>query len=296
VKALVAFLVLVLGVGVASASSPSSRRAVMQDRSASIAFLHGSDSTFVSDAAGSRIRELSQGGPLGWSTDGRHLLLGLRKRGPVSLGTDGLITKPLPFRRSKDCSVIVCAYCDGHPSWSPDRKRIACNNGDGIDIAGTVSDVRLFEDRGIGDSSKSDPAWSPDGRFLAYVDADQGTGTVRLYDFVKKTSRSLLSATGPDLRAPAWSSDGKRIEYSLDCGYGPEETCRPSIWVVNVKSGRVRRTERNGKHPAWSPDGKEIAFESNRDGDSDIYVLTLETSRVRQITHNRIDDTNAAWR
>jgi Tol biopolymer transport system component len=65
---------------------------------------------------------------------------------------------------------------------------------------------------------------------------------------------------------------------------------------VNVKSGRVRRTERNGKHPAWSPDGKEIAFESNRDGDSDIYVLTLETSRVRQITHNRIDDTSAAWR
>ncbi len=47
--------------------------------------------------------------------------------------------------------------------------------------------------------------------------------------------------------------------------------------------------------PAWSPDGRKIAFESNMDGDLEIYVLDADGSNVQQITHNMHWDEGPAW-
>jgi TolB protein len=47
--------------------------------------------------------------------------------------------------------------------------------------------------------------------------------------------------------------------------------------------------------PAWSPDGRQIAFESDLDGDREIYVTTADGSNVRQITHNTRSDEGPAW-
>ncbi len=42
--------------------------------------------------------------------------------------------------------------------------------------------------------------------------------------------------------------------------------------------------------PAWSPDGSRIAFESNRDGDSDVYVVNADGTDLRPLTANTVDD------
>ena len=47
--------------------------------------------------------------------------------------------------------------------------------------------------------------------------------------------------------------------------------------------------------PAWSPDGRQIAFESNLDGDMEIYVMNADGTNVRQITHNTLWDEGPAW-
>ena len=47
--------------------------------------------------------------------------------------------------------------------------------------------------------------------------------------------------------------------------------------------------------PAWSPDGRQIAFESDLDGDKEIYVMNADGSNVRQITHNTLWDEGPAW-
>ena len=47
--------------------------------------------------------------------------------------------------------------------------------------------------------------------------------------------------------------------------------------------------------PAWSPDGRRIAFQSDRDGDSEIYVMNADGSGVTQLTHNGAGDWGPAW-
>ena len=47
--------------------------------------------------------------------------------------------------------------------------------------------------------------------------------------------------------------------------------------------------------PAWSPDGKWIVFASNRDGNSEIYVMNADGNEQRRLTHNTLDDLSPVW-
>ena len=48
-------------------------------------------------------------------------------------------------------------------------------------------------------------------------------------------------------------------------------------------------------HPDWSPDGERIALASDRDGDSEIYTMKLDGSRLRQLTANAATDVDPVW-
>ena len=48
--------------------------------------------------------------------------------------------------------------------------------------------------------------------------------------------------------------------------------------------------------PDWSPDGKTLAFASDRDGDSEIYVMNVDGSGQRAITENEDNDADPVWR
>jgi Tol biopolymer transport system component len=50
-----------------------------------------------------------------------------------------------------------------------------------------------------------------------------------------------------------------------------------------------------GDQPAWSPDGTRIAFSSNRDGNRDIYVVKVNGSDLRRLTHHEATDEYPAW-
>ena len=49
------------------------------------------------------------------------------------------------------------------------------------------------------------------------------------------------------------------------------------------------------RHPDWSPDGRRIAFESDRDGDYEIYVMNSDGSGVTQLTDNDDEDRHPDW-
>src|SRR5262245_17279780 len=64
-----------------------------------------------------------------------------------------------------------------------------------------------------------------------------------------------------------------------------------------AKSTLVRLTNNNASDegPAWSPDGSRIAFASNRDGKTEIYVMDADGSNVKRLTNNLSDDFSPKW-
>jgi TolB protein len=72
----------------------------------------------------------------------------------------------------------------------------------------------------------------------------------------------------------------------------------PQIIVSNVYQG-TRETLTDDKSsaysPAFSPDGGRIAFVSQRDGDSEIYVMNRDGSNVRRLTNNSAIDSTPTW-
>jgi Tol biopolymer transport system component len=67
---------------------------------------------------------------------------------------------------------------------------------------------------------------------------------------------------------------------------------------VTVSSGSVTRLTNNTAedlYPTWSPDGTKLAFESDRDGDLEIYAMSATGTGVTKLTKNSVDDFEPAW-
>jgi Tol biopolymer transport system component len=49
------------------------------------------------------------------------------------------------------------------------------------------------------------------------------------------------------------------------------------------------------ENPAWSPNGQAIAFTSDRDGNSEIYVMNADGSGEQNVSESPLDDFSPAW-
>ena len=243
---------------------------------------------------------------LALSPDGRWVAFGVKAVAP---GKDGYRTSlwlapadgMAPARQ-----LTVGARTDTTPCWSPDGRTLAFLSDRGSVLqaggggakpgkpeapkeGGTQVWILPFADGGEARQLTDLPkdvegiSWSPDGRRLAAVSTADST------EPEKKPDRKPDDPPAPDTRL----IDTLLYQFN-GAGFINERFTR--IWLVDVKSGAAELLTRGRHHdgdPQWSPDGRQIAFVSDRHPNpdlgwrSDIYLVTISTKRVRQLTPGR---------
>lgn len=124
------------------------------------------------------------------------------------------------------------------------------------------------------------PAWSPDGKKIAFVSYDKERPSINVVDVLQGRIERITQFPGMN-NAPAWSPDGRTLAVVLSKDGGPK------IYTVDLHSKKMTRlTEGAGAdtEPCFTPDGRSIVFTSDRGGKPQIYRVTLATGKVDRLT------------
>ncbi len=125
------------------------------------------------------------------------------------------------------------------------------------------------------------PAWSPDGRKLAYVSFERGNSEVYV-QVLRTGARQRVSARRGVNSAPAWSPDGRSLALTLSKTDGNLD-----IYTLNLSNQVLRRLTDNPSidtEASWSADGRWIFFTSDRSGGPQIYKISGNGGRARRQT------------
>ena len=145
-----------------------------------------------------------------------------------------------------------------------------------------VADVDGHNEHVILDSARPvmSPAWSPDGKKLAYVSFESERPRIFIQEIATGAREEIVSFPGIN-GAPAFSPGGRSLAMTLSKDGNPE------IYVMDLQTRRLRRITRSDAidtEPAWSPDGQSLVFTSDRGGKPQIYRIVVEGGRPERIT------------
>ncbi|BDM64957.1 protein TolB [Shewanella sp. NFH-SH190041] len=124
------------------------------------------------------------------------------------------------------------------------------------------------------------PAWSPNGRELAYVSFENQKAEIFIQDIYNQQRRKVTSYPGIN-GAPSFSPDGKKLAVTLS------KDGQPEIYVVDIATGALQRITNHyaiDTEPSWFPDGKSLLFTSERGGRPQIYKVDLRTGKITRMT------------
>jgi Tol biopolymer transport system component len=169
-----------------------------------------------------------------------------------------------------------------------------------------------------GDGYAAVPRWSPDGRHLAFLKAEDRRPRVWNVWVADLTTGSTSRVSGHDVGqtwGASWFPDGQRFAYSVedklvlahvnnasfrvipsprrghlirtpavspDGNYVVFQVHRDGGWLLDVARGTVRRvlTDVTAEEFAWSPDGHRVVFHTRRNGAWSVWQLELEPKMV----------------
>jgi len=203
-------------------------------------------------------------------------------------------TPPTEFHR---VALTRLAGKEYQPALSPDGVRLAFlwledgaeSSGVWVLSPGDTSPHRVS--RGEGDFSS--PAWSPDGRSLAFIRFGPSTGelfTASLDSGEQRVITQLFPTRyGLLNRHLDWSPDGQWFAVD-DTESGSEPL---GIFLVEVATGRKRRLTKpdpflvGDADPRFSPDGKWISFiRVYHRAYQELFIMAADGSRLRQLTRD----------
>jgi tricorn protease len=142
-----------------------------------------------------------------------------------------------------------------------------------------------------------DPAWSPDGNWIAYFSDSSGEYQLTLQhaEGSGEVKRFALSARPAFYFDPVWSPDSRKIAF---------HDSHLRLWYLDVTKGTPVLIDTNAKFilpffefaPSWSPDSRWLAYSCQlKSYMSAVYIYSLETARSTRITDGMSDARSAVF-
>lgn len=181
------------------------------------------------------------------------------------------------------------------PIITPDGKKVIYSSGQypSLQVEESALDGTGVRQLSKSPSPQFNAVYSPDQSQIAFARSDS---TRQLQVWVMNADGSgerqltRFSADEGSPQWPAWSPDGSRLaiqsgKYNRNA---PTENTA-HIWVIDVKTATgtklsAHTTPYLDETPSWFPDGKSIAFQSNRSGRMEVWVMNADGTGARQVT------------
>jgi tricorn protease len=204
------------------------------------------------------------------------------KKIPVELNSDLILARP----SFENVSNLIRNF-----DISPTGKRAVFEaRGDIFTVPAEKGDIRnITQSPGV---REINPAWSPDGKWIAYLSDKSGEYEIYIRSQDGTGSEERITNDGDCYRFLLfWSPDSKKILYS-------DKKFR--LYYVDIESkmpvlvDQAEYTEVH--HYSWSPDSKWIAYTKNNSNFyEEIYLYSLDDKETHQITGDLNDDVNPVF-
>jgi tricorn protease len=183
-----------------------------------------------------------------------------------------------------------------HADLSPDGKRVVIEaRGDLFSLPAENGYVKnLTHSSG---SAERSPAWSPDGKTIAYWSDQSGEYELYLADVTKETAPRKVTSYGPGFRYNLqWSPDSKKLSF-IDKAMRIKIYDVSSNQTIDVdKAIRYTHGSLEGFSGSWSPDSRWLTY--NRDQENQngvVFLYDFTNKQLHQVTSGYYSCTNPVF-
>ncbi|WP_233505745.1 Tol-Pal system beta propeller repeat protein TolB [Rhodoferax lacus] len=136
------------------------------------------------------------------------------------------------------------------------------------------------------------PAWSPNGRQLAYVSYEARKPTIYVHEVATGKRRLVANFKGNN-SAPAWSPDGKTLALALSRDGGTQLNLL-DVSTAGSEPRRIAQSASIDTEPVFTADGRSIYFVSDRGGSPQIYRVSVSGGSPERVTFSGNYNTSPA--
>jgi TolB protein len=262
--------------------------------------INGNGQIYIADFDGGNIKQITFNNAVNlsptWTKDGSKITYTSFKSGKPEIYNYNLITK-------QETKIVSNMLNSSGASWSPDGNTLAFSAGSKDEKSTFIFSIDKFgkNKKTLVDTSsiEVEPAFSPNGKLLAYTSTKFGKPMIFVKDLASDSNTRITYAGWYNASA-SWTPDSKTIAFaSYD-----RDIDRWDLFRINANGSNIERLTLNqgdNEKPSWSPDGRFILFQSDRtskgtrNGPKKLYVMTKDGSYQKPFDIPLIEAKQPSW-